>query len=161
MFLSNRLPQRACSLRAGRLRFLESCFPNSYDPLTVDHFLSTNYSLPKISILFETPRVVDSSEPRPSWPGNRLDMKSPVFCPDLESGIALYFRAKIVRDFQDKSRYSLPRPSQKCTVINRSRPELVPDGKSPPQKWGTFQGSRNARVVCPYFTAKARRRGKR
>src|SRR2546425_1248396 len=39
LFLSNRLPRRArllLALRAGCLRFSESSFPNSYDPLTVD-----------------------------------------------------------------------------------------------------------------------------
>jgi hypothetical protein len=39
LFLSNRLPRRVrllLALRAGCLRFPESSFPNSYEPLTVD-----------------------------------------------------------------------------------------------------------------------------
>ena len=62
--------------------------------------------------------------------------KSRNISPDIEPGPALDFRPEIVREFRDRARYSLSRPSLNGALINQSRPESLPDRKSSSQKGG-------------------------
>src|SRR4029077_14195569 len=71
----------------------------------------------------------------------------PIISPDIESEESLDFRLKIVREFRDRARCTLPRPSQNCTLISPYPPKSVPDRKSSRKKGGGIQRSRDARLV--------------
>ena len=58
-----------------------------------------------------TPRGVCFPAPRPSWPGNRQNVKSPIISPNLESGIP-FDRSAHRPSVSHRKRASLALPSK-------------------------------------------------